>query len=150
RSASGLAEMDLSVTGMHCASCVARVERALNHLDDVTAQVNLVSSNAHVVYDRRRVTEEDLVKAIEDAGYGALPKRDEHVADASGLEIDDLDRRIRVVNALGLPSLLVVARKLRFRGWQWVYLAAAVPTVLWGGAPFHRRALKNLRHKTMT
>ncbi|HEY9899965.1 MAG TPA: heavy metal translocating P-type ATPase [Pantanalinema sp.] len=70
------AHLSLQVEGMTCASCVARVERALNKLHGVQeASVNFATEEARVVFDPQQVAPEALVKAIEDAGYHAtLPQ----------------------------------------------------------------------------
>ncbi|WP_146843718.1 heavy metal translocating P-type ATPase [Cellulomonas composti] len=58
---------------MTCASCVARVEKRLQRLPGVTATVNLPLESAHVVVQDPAVTPDDLVRAVEAAGYGARP-----------------------------------------------------------------------------
>lgn len=70
-----LAEVDLSVSGMTCASCVARVERRINKIPGASATVNLPLESAHVVLTEP-VSNEDLIAAIERAGYtGAVTSR---------------------------------------------------------------------------
>lgn len=65
-----IAEIDLAVGGMTCASCVARVEKRLNRLPGVEATVNLPLESAHVVL-HDEVDEADLVAAVGKAGYDA-------------------------------------------------------------------------------
>ncbi|WPF82192.1 heavy metal translocating P-type ATPase [Sanguibacter sp. 4.1] len=65
-----VAEIDLAVSGMTCASCVARVEKRLNRLPGVVATVNLPLESAHVVLDED-VDEAELVAAVAKAGYDA-------------------------------------------------------------------------------
>jgi len=65
-----LAEVDLAIEGMTCASCVARVEKRLNRVDGVTATVNLPLETAHVAL-AADVSDADLVAAVEKAGYTA-------------------------------------------------------------------------------
>ena len=65
-----IAEVDLAVEGMTCASCVARVERKLGKLPGVTAEVNLALESAHVVLTQP-TTDGDLLAAISAAGYTA-------------------------------------------------------------------------------
>ena len=66
--------VDLDVTGMTCASCVGRVERKLGKLDGVTASVNLPLEQATVTAPAG-VSDEELVAAVEKAGYGATVRR---------------------------------------------------------------------------
>jgi len=66
----------IGITGMHCASCVATVEKALEKVKGVSsAVVNLASEKAYVDFDPGQVTEESLKKAIERAGYGTVETR---------------------------------------------------------------------------
>src|SRR3989344_5345537 len=65
-------QVTLSVTGMHCASCSALITRALKKTAGVEdAHVNLAAAKAHVVFDPAAVREDQLVKAVQGAGYGA-------------------------------------------------------------------------------
>ena len=66
--------VDLDVTGMTCASCVGRVERKLGKLEGVTASVNLPLEQATVTAPAG-VSDEELVAAVEKAGYGATVRR---------------------------------------------------------------------------
>ncbi len=61
----------LKVTGMHCASCSANVEKALTRLDGVSsAHVNPATEKATVEFLSSRVGEGDLRRVVEEAGYG--------------------------------------------------------------------------------
>ena len=65
--------LELGVTGMTCAACVSRVERALKKVDGVLeANVNLATERASVVLIPSQVTRGQLKKAITDAGYGEI------------------------------------------------------------------------------
>src|SRR5439155_15329374 len=60
-------------------------------------------------------------------------------------------RRLLGSLALTLPVLaLSMVSPLQFDRWQWLALQLATPVVLWGAWPFHRAALKNLRHGSAT
>ncbi len=68
--ATALAEAQLDVEGMTCASCVRRVERSLSKVDGVErASVNLATERASVSYDPAVVASADLTAAVEKAGY---------------------------------------------------------------------------------
>ncbi len=61
----------LKVTGMSCSGCSARVEKALKSVVGVaSADIDLKAGRASVEYDPARATEQDLAKAVKDAGYG--------------------------------------------------------------------------------
>ena len=63
-------EVDLSVRGMTCAACAARVEKKLNAIDGVSATVNFATERATVTVPAS-VPVRRLVEAVEQAGYGA-------------------------------------------------------------------------------
>ena len=67
-----LRQVDLKVMGMTCASCVNSVERSLNKLPGVRAAVNLAMESAHVLAPTQ-VSELELIKQVEAAGYKAAP-----------------------------------------------------------------------------
>ena len=64
--------LELPITGMTCASCANRIERKLNKLDGVSASVNYATEKATVDFDAAAVAPEDLVAAVEAAGYEAV------------------------------------------------------------------------------
>lgn len=63
-------ELSLDITGMTCASCSSRIEKALNKMDGVEANVNLAMENAKIKYNEDRVQPNDLIDKIEKLGYG--------------------------------------------------------------------------------
>ena len=140
---------DIAVSGMTCASCANRVERRLNKLPGVTATVNFATARAHVDHPAD-VSTDDLVGAVERAGYtGSLP-RDEP-ADAEPEHADELRRRFAVSAVLGTPVVaLSMVPALQFPAWQWICLVLAAPVVVWGAWPFHRATATNLRHGATT
>ena len=143
-----MSHLELPVSGMTCASCAARVERTLNGLDGVTATVNYATERATVDFDDEAVGPEQLVDAVESAGYGATlpgaPGPD--AGEARGLRT-----RLLVSAVLAVPVLVLsMIGPLQFAGWEGVALVLATPVVLWGGWPFHRAAWRGLRHRTAT
>jgi Cu+-exporting ATPase len=142
--------LELPIEGMTCASCATRIEKRLNKLEGVEATVNYATENAAVHFDPLRVAPEDLIAAIEAAGYQARLAADEPV------EADDdptapLRRRLIVSALLSLPVLLLaMIEPLQFDNWQWLSLQLATPVVLWGAWPFHWAAWLNLKHGTAT
>ena len=144
--------LELPITGMTCASCANRIERKLNTLDGVTATVNYATERATVAYDATAVEPEQLVAAVEAAGYSAaLPQA---AADAPAEPEDEtaaLRQRLLISLALMLPVLaMAMIPPLQFESWQWLSLTLAAPVVVWGAWPFHRAAWVNLKHATAT
>ena len=143
--------LELPIEGMTCASCAVRIERKLNKLEGVDAAVNYATERASVEFDAEAVSPEELVAAVEAAGYkAALPGRRGRRRDAED-PAASLRRRLLVSAALTLPVLaLAMIPPLQFDGWQWLSLQLATPVVLWGGWPFHRAAYINARHGAAT
>ena len=141
--------IDLDIEGMTCASCVARVERRLERLDGVHAEVNLATERARVRF-APSVGVDELLDAVRAAGYAArVPEPEPEPRRAKPR--DPLAVRLVVSALLTVPVVvLAMAPALQFPGWQWVSLVLATPVVAWGGWPFHRAAAANLRHGALT
>jgi len=141
----------LDLEGMSCASCAAHVEKALNRLDGVDATVNFATERATALCDAS-VSADDLVAAVESAGYHARPVGRSAGHEHSGGHEHDaplgvLERRLAVAVALTVPTAaLAMVSPLEFRGWEWVALVLSTPVVLWCGLDFHRAALNAARH----
>ena len=61
-----------NITGMTCSACSAHVEKAVNKLEGVEkAEVNLLANSMSAQYDEGVLSAQDIIKAVEDAGYGA-------------------------------------------------------------------------------
>ena len=154
-STTAIERVELPITGMTCASCANRVERNLNKLDGVTASVNYATEKARVEFDTGRVAAEQLVAAVEAAGYQAvLPADEPEDADAAVAEPDEtapLRRRLIIAALLSVPALLMaMIPALQFDNFQWLSLNLVTPVVLWAAWPFHKAAWANLKHGTAT
>jgi Cu+-exporting ATPase len=156
---------ELLITGMTCASCARRVERALTRAAGVSeASVNLATERANVTYQPESTTLADLIGAVERTGYGAsvpapaasgglivLAETGEPAPDAETLRRARELRHRRITLGLGIVlSLPVVLLSMffmdRFAFENWLLLALTAP--VWGyvGWDFHRTALRVLRH----
>ena len=167
-------DIELSIGGMTCAACAARVEKKLNGLgDEVIAAVNFATGRAMITAPAA-VAPHTLVTAVRNAGYTAQvvpaplgPPQDGATQDGPGQDgpaqdgpaqdgPDDaqaayLRRRLILALVFFVPlSDLSITLSLfpayRFAGWQWVLVALAAPVALWAAWPFHRAAIKNARH----
>ncbi len=140
--------VELAIEGMTCASCAVRIEKRLNRLEGVDASVNFASEHAAVCFDLGRVSVEDLIAAVDAAGYRAsLPR------EALGEGDPARPYRLRLLLAVVvsvLVALLAMVPAVQFAGWKWASLALATPVVFWCGWPFHRAAVLNARHLVAT
>ena len=110
--AAGTAAAELSVAGMTCAACVARVERALTKVDGVVAaNVNLATERAGVVYRPELVDLSQLQEAVEGAGYEVIAVEGEDrlaaEREARAAQVAALGRDVVIAAALTLPLLVL-------------------------------------------
>src|SRR2546430_4914356 len=144
----------LEVTGMTCASCVRRVERALAAVPGVAAAtVNLAAASADVTL-AQPVGPGMLITAVADAGYqAAVPAtiRADDVVRRRAAQAAELRRR-RMSLAAGAvlsAAVLVVAYGFGSAGWAgWAQLALTLPVYAWTGAVFHPGAIEAARDRT--
>ncbi|MFH9177011.1 heavy metal translocating P-type ATPase [Streptomyces albogriseolus] len=146
------AEVELSVGGMTCASCAARIERKLNRMEGVTATVNYATEKARISYGAG-VTVPDLIATVEATGYTAREPSPPDVGEQPS-EPDELrPLRDRLLTAVVLSAPVVAMAMipaLQFEYWQWLSLTLAAPVVTYAAWPFHRAALTNARHGAAT
>ncbi|GAA0993757.1 heavy metal translocating P-type ATPase [Acrocarpospora macrocephala] len=140
--------IELSITGMTCASCANRIERKLNKLDGVSATVNYATEKA-TVHAAPGVPTETLINEVRKAGYDAsLPAQKTPEAPD---ELAPLRQRLIISIVLSVPVIaMAMIPALQFDYWQWLSLTLAAPVVAYGGWPFHRAAWTNLRHGAAT
>ncbi|ESQ03604.1 Cation-transporting P-type ATPase [Streptomyces sp. PVA_94-07] len=164
--ASATTEVELSVGGMTCASCAARVEKKLNRMPGVTAAVNYATEKAMIAYEPgEELGVADLIATVVRTGYTAeeiRPPEPEPAAETpqdgaetSGARGEDgteaLRQRFTVSAVLAAPVILLsMVPAFQFDHWQWLCLTLTAPVVVWGGLPFHRAAWTNLRHGATT
>jgi Cu+-exporting ATPase len=146
------AATELTIAGMTCASCVARVEKALLRVPGVgAASVNLAAERASVTAAASTPVA-DLVAAVQRAGFDASPAvaaADSAGDDAAAEQRARRDRR-RFVGAavLTLPLVLPMLGHVAGADWMlppWLQLALATPVQLWAGAGFYTAAWRALR-----
>jgi len=153
-------DVQLDISGMSCASCVARVERQLEKIDGVEASVNLPLNQAFVKAPLG-LEDQVLVEAVSKAGYDATlhgqdePSTEEAQATEDGASqtvdeapgVRELKPRLIVSAILTVPLFLIsMFTVFQFPHWGWVAMALSLPVTFWGGWPFHRGAVKAARH----
>ncbi len=144
-----LAELDLGIKGMTCASCVARVEKGLKRVPGVLdAAVNLATESARI-RALPGVGVEAVAAAIETAGFEAVLPQADATPEAERAPAVDRDG-IRVVLAalLSLPLVVPMLGELVGRHWMlpgWLQLVLATPVQFWLGARFYRAGWHALR-----
>jgi len=154
--------LQMRIRGMHCASCVARVEQALAGLPGViSASVNLATESATVTYDPGVTDAAAMLAAVQGAGYEAeLPAAEAERPVTPVPEAETLrhplatpeGRRLLFSAALTAPILFLA---MALHGWHlpwspWVQLVLATPVQFVAAAPFFVQAARALRHGSAT
>lgn len=146
----------LKIKGMHCASCVDRVERALAKYPGVEgASVNLVSDQAIVTHDGH-VAEDQLIQAVRAAGYEAEAFqignpgpdfRGQHHDHASDAERKNLWLAV----ALTVPiAVISMGWHMRAEWVNWLLGALATVVIFYNGRSFYATAWKAALHGSTT
>jgi len=140
---------------MTCASCAARIQKALSRVEGVdSAFVNYAGSQA-VVTLQSPVAEQDLISAVQRAGYGMEPAADARTSWGRDDREQARALRARLVLSALLTTPLVVLHFLPqlgevlgidHQGMGWLGLVLSAPVQFWGGWPFLRSAAARMRH----
>jgi Cu+-exporting ATPase len=156
-------KLEMPVTGMTCANCAANIERALNKKTAgvVTAAVNFATERVSVEYVPGVLNADDIVTAIEKAGYGAIPPEegiDEEDAEqkARNAEIKNQTRKFAIGVLFALPLFVFsMGRDFGLIGqWShapwvnWLFWALATPVQFYTGWDYYQGGLKSLRNKS--
>jgi len=144
--------VQLQITGMTCAACSGRIEKALSKLSGVTASVNLATETAQVSYNPAVETVEDIINAVVKTGYGARELSDTSRAEEKARKLAAYQAELRmfwISAALSVP--LLVQMGPMFWGGEmellprWLQLLLATPVQFWIGKRFYVGAWHALR-----
>jgi len=156
--------LEMGVGGMTCASCVARVEKALAKVPGVIeAGVNLVTEKATVSFLPQMTGADRLAEAVRKSGYepkqvaagGGAEDREQAARDA---EIAGLRRSVLFAAAFTVPLVVIAMARhlpalhaaflsvLTETAWGWIELALTAPVMLYAGRRFYRSGWAELRH----
>jgi Cu+-exporting ATPase len=145
------------VTGMTCAACQARVQRALVAVPGVTdASVNLLTRSAAVQYNPSSVTPQRLIEAVRATGYDAeLSSADADILpvnspaeESDAREARDLTIKATVSVLAGMVAMLFSMLFMGNSFINYALLAVTSGILVWAGRDIYRRAWKALRHRS--
>ncbi len=159
-----VAQAELGITGMTCAACVNRVERALKKTEGVlSASVNLATERATIQYLPASTGLAQLKRAVREAGYGVLEttpgqNRTDVEREARQREIAGLRQAFRVAYYFSVPLFLIAMLPMLWmpahmfllslapmQVWNAVMLALATPVQFGPGLRFYRHGWAALR-----
>ena len=145
-------EIQLGISGMSCANCALTIEKSLNQNTAVIlATVNFASEIATITYDASLIDIPQLIIAIEQCGYHAVP-----VDDYAATDQRDQRRPFLVGLCFTLPLFtLSMSRDFSLLGsWShddwvnWLFLALATPVQFYTGLSFYQSAYRSLCNRT--
>ena len=141
--------LELSIDGMTCASCVGRVERALNKVPGVkSVSVNLANERAHLEL-LGQIDPQSLLAAVTKAGYSAsVWQAEQPQTDSQHTRLHRERWALLAAIALALPLVLPMLLQPFGVHWMlpaWVQFALATPVQFIFGARFYVAAWKALR-----
>ncbi len=146
-----LPEALFSVPGMHCAGCIAKIERGLTATPGIdSARVNFTAKRVSISHDQG-LTVPDLVAAIGRLGFDAQPVLDPTTL-VKGEESKGLLKALAVAGfaAMNIMLLSVSVWSGAEGGtrdlFHWLSAMIALPTIAYSGRPFFRSAWMALRH----
>ncbi len=152
-------KLTLPVKGMHCASCVYKVEAALKGVPGVSeAAVNLATERATVAFPAGQVAVTDLKTAVEAAGYLLLePQAAEAAPDRERLEREGENRLLKLRFTVGaiLSVPVILGSFPEIFPWApallaapWLQLVLTTPVQFWVGWQFHRGFWSDIVHRS--
>ena len=158
----GVAEVQLPIEGMTCASCVNRIERFLKKTPGVEdATVNLATEVATIRFLPDLAGTAELVGAIESAGYDVRPesptaREGTSLADAFDADAAERSAEARATLRRAVVSIAVALGIMAVMFWpqsaiavetlNWLALVPATFIQLWAGGRFYRAAWRAARH----
>jgi len=154
-------EAILTIDGISCAACAWLIEMQLDKLDGlVNINVNATSQRATVKWQDSEVKLSDILLAIENIGYQAMPFK------ANDAEINNKKQSKAFIKRLGISGILMmqimmIAVGLYFGAFadmaehnkvylRWVSFILAVPIIFYGALPFYTGAIKAIRAKRLS
>jgi P-type Cu+ transporter len=138
----------VGIEGMTCASCVSRVEKALQSIDGVAqAHVNLATEDAIIRYRPGLVTDEAIRNAIESVGYSVTEQRDNRERDIRrDKDYTALKRKLITSAVLTAPIVALemglmwenfpLIHSLSHQTWNYILFVLTTPVLFWGGNRF--------------
>lgn len=138
------------LTGMGCAACAARIEKALNACEGVrNAGVNFANSMANVEFDSGVCSPEKLQKAVRDAGYDLiLDESADRLEQEQAERYRMLKRRTLWAVILSIPVFVIGMFFMNIPYSNLIMFVFATPVVFIFGRQFFVGAWKQLRHKS--
>ncbi|MEK9278897.1 MULTISPECIES: cation-translocating P-type ATPase [unclassified Bradyrhizobium] len=155
----GLQHIDLAVEGVHCAGCMAKIERGLAAIPDVTlARVNLTDRRVALEWKQGTLDPARFIDRLEELGYKAYPYETES---AEATEVAESRFLLRCLGVAAFATMNVMMLSVPVWSgnvsdmlpeqrdfFHWLSALIALPAAAYAGQPFFRSAWRALSAKT--
>lgn len=138
---------EISIKGMSCASCAARIEANLRKVSGIVLfDVNFLTQKANVKFDEKEISLKQITKYIDELGYSAIANVDNRLDE--NLEFKTLRKKFITSSVFTLPILVISMLMIEFPFKNYLLLVLSLPVIFWSGSQFYVQAYKALIHKT--
>jgi len=156
----GVLHMDLAVDGVHCAACMAKIERGLAKVPGIThARLNLTTKRLAVDWSPMEADPGTILSAVEALGYTAYPFDPARHEAADAAESAQILRCLAVAGFAAMNIMLLsvsiwsgnvtdITPETR-RFFHWISALIALPTAVYAGRPFYLSAWRALRVRSL-
>ncbi|MCS3932213.1 Cu2+-exporting ATPase [Bradyrhizobium elkanii] len=155
----GIKHIDLAVEGVHCAGCMAKIERGLSAIPDVTlARVNLTDRRVALEWKQGTLDPARFIDRLEELGYKAYPYETES---AEATEVAESRFLLRCLGVAAFATMNVMMLSIPVWSgnvsdmlpeqrdfFHWLSALIALPAAAYAGQPFFRSAWRALSAKT--
>lgn len=155
----GLRHIDLAVEGVHCAGCMAKIERGLSAIPHVTlARVNLTDRRVALEWQEGTLDPSRFIDRLEELGYKAYPYETES---AEATEVAESRFLLRCLGVAAFATMNVMMLSIPVWSgsvsdmlpeqrdfFHWLSALIALPAAAYAGQPFFRSAWRALSNKT--
>src|SRR5215471_743777 len=152
----GLQHIDLAVEGVHCAGCMAKIERGLSAIPDVTlARVNLTDRRVALEWKEGTLDPARFIDRLEELGYKAYPYE---TASAEATEVAESRFLLRCLGVAAFATMNVMMLSIPVWSgnvsdmlpeqrdfFHWLSALIALPAAAYAGQPFFRSAFRAIR-----
>jgi len=144
----------LPIQGMHCAGCVNRIQTKLSSLNGVTsASVNLATESASVVFDKSKISLDDIKESIELLGYKVLVSEEDNVEEIKSTLNTEHYKKLKRDFSIGLiltvPILILNMFFAQSYFWlNYVLFVLTIPILIISGRRFFIGAWNMLKQST--
>lgn len=155
----GLRHIDLAVEGVHCAGCMAKIERGLSAIPHVTlARVNLADRRVALEWQEGTLDPSRFIDRLEELGYKAYPYETES---AEATEVAESRFLLRCLGVAAFATMNVMMLSIPVWSgsvsdmlpeqrdfFHWLSALIALPAAAYAGQPFFRSAWRALSNRT--